>query len=265
MSDNKGQDVTNAGISPRVLAGGALVAAAAAAWAGLQVEPPPFPPVTPPSSPPETIPLPTGLPAPVQRYYRVTYGDQIPVIRSAVLSGRGKLSLFGVRFPMRFRFFHEAARNFRATFELSVFAQPIMKVNEHFVHGKFRQELPFGVEEGQPKIDHSAAIRMWAEWALWLPAMLLRDPDVRWQPIADDMALLVVPYAGGQEHLIVRFEPSTGKVQYVEGMKYKQATDPTKTLWINAVWFGDKPWASFDIESIVLNAPVDTSLTAEGP
>lgn len=36
-----------------------------------------------------------------------------------------------------------------------------MKVNEYYVDGKFRAERgPFGVEEGELKLDHSANLRM---------------------------------------------------------------------------------------------------------
>ncbi|MCW5850091.1 MAG: hypothetical protein KIT87_08400 [Anaerolineae bacterium] len=234
------------------------------AAAGLRVAPPPFSTVM-SATPLETFPLPAGLPAPVERFYHITYGDHIPVIRTAILSGRGRLSLGPVAFPMRFRFIHEAARAFRSYFELTVFGQPVMKVNEHFVGGQFRQELPFGVEEGEPKIDHSAAIRMWSEWVTWLPAMLLTDGEARWEPVDDTMALLVVPYQGQQERLVVRFDPTTGKLQYVEGMKYKQARDTAKTLWVNAVWFGDRPWATFTVEDIVYNAAVSTSREVRGP
>ena len=239
-------------------------AAALVAGAGLRVAPAPFPSVV-SAAPLETFPLPAGLPAPVERFYRVTYGERVPRIRTAVLSGRGRLSLGPVAFPMRFRFIHEAARAFRSYFELCVFGQPVMKVNEHFVGGKFRQELPFAVEEGEPKIDHSAAIRMWSEWVTWLPALLLTDEEARWEPVDETMALLVVPYEGQPERLVVRFDPATGKVQYVEGMKYKQPSDPTKTLWVNAVWFGDRPWATFTVEDLVLNAAVNTSREVRGP
>ena len=56
-----------------------------------------------------------------------------------------------------------------------------------------------------------------------------------------------------------------GKAQYVEAMKYKQPTDMGKTLWVNAIWLGDKPWAEFTIEDTVYNAEVDTSLERKGP
>jgi hypothetical protein len=246
--------------------GGTVVALLGLGWAGLQVRPAPFAPVPQPATAPTTMPLPAGLPAPVERYYRLVYGEQVPVITSGAISGRGTMAPFGVALPARFRFMHDAGRNFRAYFELTLFGRPVMKANEHYVDGAFRQEISMvGVTENQPRENHGAALRMWSEWVIWLPAMLLTDPDVRWEAVDDTMALLVVPVDGAWERLVVRFDPATGQVQYVEAMKYKRPSDTTKTLWSNAVWFGDRPWANFDIEQIVVNAPIDTSRKATGP
>jgi hypothetical protein len=246
------------------ISAGVLSALLGTCWAGLQIRPTPFPPLL-PAPTPRTMPVPSDLPAPVARFYRVTYGEQVPVVTSAVLTGRATMRIGEIPFPARFRFTYDAGRSFRAYFELTAFGLPIMKANEHFVAGKARMELPWGIDENQPKIDRSANSRMWAEWATWLPAMLLNDPDVHWRPIDDDTALLVVPFGAEQEHLVVRFDPDTGKLLFVEAMKYKTATATSKTLWINAVWFGDRPWADFHVEQTALNVPVDTSLAANGP
>ncbi|NTU82625.1 MAG: hypothetical protein HGA45_25190 [Chloroflexales bacterium] len=243
---------------------GILGALVALGWVGVQIQPAPFPAVAPAATPPETIALPADLPAPVARYYQATYGDAIPMIRSAVISGRGTMRLFGIPFPARFRFRHGEGRSFRAYFEPTIFGLPIMKVDEHFVDGRFRQEGTPGGVEGEPKEDHSAAIRLWAERVEWAPALLLSDPAVRWEPIDGATALLVVPVGQGQERLVVRFDPATDRVQYVEGMKYKHPSDTTKTLWINAVWFGEAPWIVLRTEDISTNVGGDTALTARG-
>jgi hypothetical protein len=211
------------------------------------------------------MPLPAGLPAPVEHFYRQTYGVRVPVIHSAVISGRGPIRLFGITFPMRFRFSHEAGGNFRSYIEVTAFGMPIMKVNEYYVHGKTRMETPGGVQEGSAKLDQGGNVRLWAEWVSWLPAMLLSEPRVHWAPIDDETALLVVPFGNGQERLIVRFDAATGTMRYVEAMRYKSADAPDKTLWVSGVWLGEQPWATFDIEEIVYNVPVDTSMTAKGP
>jgi hypothetical protein len=257
---------TSKGISNvLVLACGILSTGAALIWEGLHHEPAPFPAIGQPAAPQQTIPLPPGLPTPVERFYHTTYGDRVPVITSGVISGRGSMRLGRISLPLRFRFMHTARRAFRAYFELSIFRLPLIKVNERFVDGRFRADRGWlGVDENEPKTDHSAALRMWGEWVTWLPALLLTDPEAHWEPLDDASALLVVPVGSGQERVVVRFDPATSKVQYVEAMKYKHPTDDAKTLWVNAVWFGERPWATFDIEEIVLNLPVDTSLASTG-
>ena len=67
---------------------GSLAGLLALGWLGLQVKPAPFPAISGTSAALQTIPLPSGLPAPVERFYRLTYGDHIPVITSAVITGR---------------------------------------------------------------------------------------------------------------------------------------------------------------------------------
>ncbi len=254
-------------ITTLMLTGGLLVALVGLGWTGLQVKPAPFPAVPGTPAPPATVPLPAGLPAPVERFYRRTYGEQIPVIQTAVISGRGTMriqSLFNLTFPAQFRWTHEAGSTYRHYIELSVFGVPIMKVNEYYVNGKQRMELPWGVEAG-PHLDQAGNLGLWAESLTWLPAILVTDPRVRLEAVDDTTAWLVVPFGATEDRLLVRFDPVTGTVQYMEAMRYREATGP-KALWINATWFEDEtPWLVSPSQEVVYNVPVDTSLTATGP
>jgi hypothetical protein len=237
-------------------------------WAGLRIQPAPFAPLAQTSSPPEAVSLPAGLPVPVERFYRQLYGEQVPLIRSAVITGRGTMRippLFNLTFPARFRFTHEAGRNYRHYIEVTLFGLPVLKVNEYYVDGKERQELPWAVATGNPKLDQGGNLGMWAESIQWLPSILITDPNVRWEAVDDDTALLVVPFGADEERFVVRFDPVSGKVLYWEVMRYADGAGE-KSLWINGTWFEDgRPWFIIHEEEVTYNVDVDTSVTAKGP
>src|SRR5512146_3070831 len=124
--------------------GGILLTAGLLGWLGLQIQPQSFPSYlenTPPSpayTPPlETIALPTGLPAPVERFYRTVYGEEVPLIETAVIQGRGIMKPFlNITIPARFVFVHDAGKDYRHYFEATWFGIPLLKVNEGYIDGE---------------------------------------------------------------------------------------------------------------------------------
>lgn len=262
---------------------GCLAALVGLGWLGLRLHPAPFPSISQPPAPLGTIPLPMRLPEPVERFYREVYGERVPVLQSAVISGRGVMRpVFGISFPARFRFIHEAGHSYRHYFETTLFGWPLMRVNETFIGGIGRMELPWGIQEGQ-QIDQGANLSLWAEIASMLPAALLTDERVRWEPIDSTTALLVVPFGAGEERLLARFDPTNGRLWLLESMRYKDATG-RKTLWLNhiqqwgllgntllptiisAIWGDDgKPWLIFTIEDVAYNVNIAPFLAAKGP
>jgi hypothetical protein len=260
-----------------------LVVLVVMGWLGLNVKPRPFDPYAAQTPELETIPLPDDLPPPVERFYRAVYGDQIPVIESAVISGRAQMRVFGITFPGRFRFTHVAGQDYRHYIETTILGLPIMKVNECYLDGKSRLELPFGVIENEPKVDQAANLSLWGE-SVWLPSIFITDPRVRWEPVNDDTALLLVPFGEVEETFVARFDPQTGMLRFLEAMRYKDAADEAKTLWINetrewrgihgkttlavgaVTWFDEgTPWAVFTVEEVVYNANVSAYIRAAGP
>jgi hypothetical protein len=259
-----------------------LVAFIAILLIGLLVKPTRFAAYPEQSGEVETIPLPSGLPAPVERYYRVVYGEKIPVITSVVITGRAYLRPAGpVMLPARFRFTHAAGKDYRHYIETTLYNIPFLKVNERYLDGKGRMELPFGIDEGD-KLDQAANLGLWAETA-WFPAVFLTTPGVSWLPVDDNTAQLVVPFNEGTDSFIVRFNPDTGFAEYFEAMRYHDSKSVSKVLWINhteavkeadgnmqfetgsATWMDDgKPWAFFTMEDMVINTDVSEYLQLKG-
>lgn len=250
-------------------------------WLGLQIKPKPLPDFPQRGGELETQLLPDGLPAPVERFYRELYGEDVPVIESAVLTGRARMRIKGITFPARFRFTHVAGQAYRHYIETTIFGLPLMRVNEYYVDGKSRLELPFGVEKG-PKVDQGANLALWGE-SMWLPSLFVTDPRVRWEPIDEETALLIVPFGEEEQRFVARFDPETGLMHILESMRYKGADSEDKTLWINealdwsavdghtiptvgaVTWFDEgTPWAMFTVEDVVYNADVGDYVQAKG-
>ncbi len=261
---------------------GALGAVAAAGWLGLQVKPKPFPAYPEQTPALNSVELPADLPSPVARFYEIIAGDQVPVIESAVISGRGRLRIKGITFPARFRFTHIAGQGYRHYIEATIFGYPVMKVNEWYLDGHVRMELPVGVIENEPKIDMAANLSLWGE-AVWLPSILVTDPRVRWEAVDNTTARLVVPYDGGEDTFTVAFDPQTGLIQALEALRYREATDEARIPWRNeplgwrefhgimvpspaaTTWLDEgTPWAVWTIEDVVYNVDVSEYIRARG-
>ncbi len=261
---------------------GVLVVLAGIGWLGLQIKPQPFPayPQQTPALP--VTDLPADLPAPVARYYKTIMGERVPLVETAVISGRGRLRIKGVTFPARFRFTHIAGQGYRHTIEVTFFGYPLLKVNEWYLDGKARLELPAGVIENEPKIDAAANLSLWGE-AVWLPSIFVTDPRVRWEAVDETTARLIVPAGAGEEPFTVTFDPQTGLLRTLEAMRWKEPDSETKLLWRNealgwrpfhevmipspatTAWEDEgTPWAVWTIEDVAYNVDVSQYIKARG-
>lgn len=229
-----------------------------------------------------SVPLPADLPEPVTRFYRALYGDRVPVVESAVISGRGTMRIGGVTMPVRFRFSHITGDAYRHHIQTTVFGVPLLTVDEWFVDGAARLDLPFGVSEGS-RVDQGANLALWAE-AVWMPSAWVTDPRVRWEAVDETSARLLVPFGQATEVFTVTFDADTGLLQRMESMRFKDEFADARTLWINevqewgvldghpvplvaAVTWGDEgsPWAVLRTEALIRNAELTSYIRHDGP
>ena len=250
---------------------------------GLRMQPSELPPAPGKTSVSSTAPVPDDLPQPVERYYRTTIGDEYPLIDSAIITMRGDVRVMGITFPSRLRFTHRAGRAYRHYIEVTLFDKPIMKINEWYLEGKARLELPFGVTENEPKVDSAANLGLWGE-SVWLPSVYLSDPDAHWEPVDANTARLIVPAADGKAHFTVRFDSDTGLLTSMEALRYKDAAAGEKTPWRFDVlawrefegmrlpsrgavtWLDEgSPWLTVELDDVKYNVDVATYIRQSGP
>lgn len=251
--------------------------------AGLRMQPRPFSAYPQTSQRLPTVAFPENLPAPVARYFETVLGDAVPTVETAVVTGHGQLRFNGIAFPHRLRFTYDVNQGYRHYIESTVFGWPVLKVNEHYLDGRGRLELPFGVVENEPKIDMAANLGFWGE-AIWFPSLYLTDPRVRWEAIDATTARLIVPFGAEEDSFIVYFDPATGLIDHMETMRYRDAADTEKILWQltplawesyhgvqipsrSTVTWGDEgtPWLVIDLDDVVYNVEVQEYIRAVGP
>jgi hypothetical protein len=218
----------------------------------------------------------------VERYYRVAVGEWVPVIQSAVLTGRARLRLFRLTFPARFRFTHEAGHGYQHYIECTWFGVPVLSINELYRDGNARLELPFGTVADEPQVDQAANLALWGE-AIWFPSVLATDPRVRWEAIDETTARLVVPAGPAEDSFTVVFDSGTGLIRTMEAPRYRSARDKAKTPWrvellgwqtfhgpqipssVALTWLDEStPWAVFTVEDVAYNVDVSRSIKSRG-
>ncbi|MBZ0297079.1 MAG: hypothetical protein K8L99_31250 [Anaerolineae bacterium] len=251
-------------------------------WLGLQVKAPSFPSIdTPP--PPDRIPLPADLPGPVLKHVRAIFGETMPEVQSAIVTGRAKLVFMGIPMPARFHFYYDTARKSHYhDIQVTWFKKPILRVHERFLDGKAMLDLPFGRVENDPYTNAAAWQGFWSETLAWVPAIVFATPQVRWEAIDDSSARMLLPNADDEEAFTVNFNADNGLMSDINTMRYADSKSGQRQTWTNHIqqwsrigdqliptlaqtkWNDDPPWATWEIEQVVFNVDVSARFVQFG-
>jgi hypothetical protein len=216
---------------------------------------------------PRLVPIPDGLPAPVDRWLRADYPDGAPAYDTAYMRGRGVMRIGPLELPFRHRVEYRPGEGFVRQMDLTWYGIAVLHGLDTFVGGRGRMVTPGGAFDG-PQIDQGANIANWLE-ATASPGTLLSDPRVRWEPIDDNSARLVVPLGDEEDSMVIGFDPVTGEPTTARAKRFRGASDGEKSEWlvemrdrkrvnggvrvsstIDATWVGDaRPWATFRYDS----------------
>jgi hypothetical protein len=230
------------------------------------------------------LPIPRDLPAPVQRFAEALFDDSLPEVQTAMVVGRAQLTPFGMPMPTRFRFYYDAERSSHYhDIQVTWFNLTFMRIHERNLEGHATLDLgPIGYVEDAPRTNRAAIQGYWGEVLAWLPSIALTDVRLRWEAVDETTARLYLPGLDDVEAFTVRFDPETGLMSEVETMRYQSEENAKRWRWFNRIlewdtvnglrvpvrsqtqWNDAAPWATWEIEQVVLNADVSARIAQFG-
>lgn len=258
-----------------------LAGLAVLAWSGIRVSPPRFESPNWHSHDLDSVRLPADLPAPVAHFARTVFGESIPIVESALIMGRADLTLNGIAFKGRFKFYHRAGSAYYHDIQLTWFGLPIIRVDEQYKDGRAIMNVPGARIDNDERTNLAANLGLWAE-AMWLSSIWFTDNRVRWVAVDDTTAKLVVPDAAEEEQFTMTFDPGTGLIKDMKTLRYQESDDPVRHRWTNVMiewgerngiripmvvstqWDDDKPWALWSVDDVIYNIDVSQRFATFG-
>jgi hypothetical protein len=224
----------------------------------------------------ELTPMQPDIPEPVRRHFTETVGAVAPRIDTAVVWGRGRFCVRGVWIPLRYKTWYRAGDAYFRRMEGTFFTRPVMSGTDRYVQGQGDFSLGEQVEHSEEG-NRSQALVLWAEM-VWLPSVLVQDPQIRWEMVDEHSARLAVPVGTGIERLLFHFDPLTGRMTHLEGTRLRPESgeqEPWRMdllAWkefqgmlipeqISVAWGeSGSPWSYWTLDGVAYNVHVDDQL-----
>lgn len=140
------------------------------------------------------------------------------MIELAVVWGRGQASIRGVWVPLRFKAWYRAGETYCRRMEVTWFQRPVMQGIDSWIEGVGLFEMGEKKETGE-RVDQGQLLTLWADM-VWLPSVYVHNLDIRWLPVDEHTARLVVPYKDGKDSLDVHFDPGSGRMTHLTAQRY---------------------------------------------
>jgi hypothetical protein len=190
---------------------------------GLVIPPRPYRKYPAPSRPGEPGTLRPDLPEVVRRHFIDTIGETPPNMESAVVWGRGRSCIRGVWVTFRFRGWYRAREAFLRRMEITWFQRPVLRGFDSWIDGIGLFEMAGRTETGE-RIDQGQMLTMWAD-TVWMPSVFVQDASIQWHAVDEHTARLTVPYKEGTDSLDAHFDPVTGRMTHLTGLRYSDDSD----------------------------------------
>jgi hypothetical protein len=103
------------------------------------------------------------------------------------------------------------------------------------------------IERGE-HIDQYQLITLWA-WAVWMPGSLIHLSPAHWEAVDAHTARLVIPFGDGAETITAHFDPTSGRMTHLSGLRYDIDSDEQEPWRLDLLeWKKDQ---GIDIPSMV--------------
>lgn len=216
----------------------------------------------------------TELPLPVVRWLEVAWPDGLDPVGTVSLAGPIRLRMRGLHLrgdtTMRFRLGEGYVNDIR----IGVGPLTAMRGLDALVDGVgitiVGREASTGFE-----IDQGTFLALWCQ-SLLFPTAWARLPGLRWTPVRDDEVIVTLPFGGGVETAILRFDPDRTPFPVAfEADRYRTPGQP-KVGWrteygewhwrdgvalpthLRVRWMDEpQPWFEMHVEAVGLNEPIE--------